>query len=105
MEIGRLCVKTAGRDAGKKCIVIDIIDKNFVMIDGETRRKRCNILHLEPLPQKLDAKKGSSYEEVKEIFKNLGIELKDRKPKAEKPSDVESKEEKQKIEKKSKSKK
>ena len=33
-EIGRLCVKIAGRDAGNKCVIVDVIDKNFVMIDG-----------------------------------------------------------------------
>lgn len=98
IELGRLCVKTAGRDAGKKCIVIDIVDKSFVVIDGETRRKRCNILHLEPLSQKLEVKKGAAHEEVKDVFKKLGIELKDKKPKEVKPevSEKDSKEGKQK---------
>ena len=49
IEIGRLCIKTAGRDAGLKCIIVDILDDKFVLIDGETRRRKCNILHLEPL--------------------------------------------------------
>lgn len=107
IELGRLCLKTAGRDASKKCLVIDIVDKNFVMIDGETRRKRCNILHLEPLSQKLEVKKGASHEEVKEVFKNLGIELKDKKPKEAKAdvSEKETKEENQKKDEKPKSKK
>ncbi len=106
IEIGRVCVKTAGRDAGKRCVVIDIIDSNFVMIDGETRRKRSNISHLEPLSQKLEIKKGASHDELKEIFQKLGIGLKDRK--TDPPSTEEIKEDKketQKLEKKSKSKK
>ena len=46
IEIGRLCVKIAGRDAGKKCVVVDVVNDNTVLIDGETRRRNCNIKHL-----------------------------------------------------------
>jgi ribosomal protein L14E/L6E/L27E len=39
-EIGRICIKLKGKeDAGKKCVIIDHIDKNHVMVDGLTRRK------------------------------------------------------------------
>lgn len=77
MEVGRLCVKIAGRDAGMKCVILQVMDKNFVLVDGQTRRKRCNIIHLEPLDQKLDLKEGASHEEVKATFKDIGIELRD----------------------------
>ena len=30
LEVGRVCIKTAGREKGKKCVVVDVIDKNFV---------------------------------------------------------------------------
>ncbi len=30
VEVGRVCMKLAGREAGKKCVVVDVIDKNFV---------------------------------------------------------------------------
>jgi large subunit ribosomal protein L14e len=73
IEVGRLCVKTAGRDAGKKCVVIEVIDSNFVMIDGETRRRKCNILHLEPLDKTADVKKGASHAEVVKVFESLGF--------------------------------
>ncbi len=33
-EVGRVAVKTLGREAGRYCVVVDIIDKNFVLIDG-----------------------------------------------------------------------
>ena len=85
-EIGRLVVKIAGRDAGKTGIVINQIDDNFVLIDGHTRRKKCNIKHLEILPQILKIKKDASHEEVKEEFKKIGLEIKDSKPKESKPS-------------------
>ncbi len=73
IEVGRLCVKTAGRDAGKKCVVIEVLDANFVMIDGETRRRKCNILHLEPLDKTADIKKNASHAEVVKAFESLGF--------------------------------
>ena len=51
IDIGRVCIKLAGRDAGKKCVIVGILDDKTVMIDGETRRRKCNILHLEPLKE------------------------------------------------------
>ncbi len=80
-EIGRLCVKIAGRDAGKRCVVVDNIDKKFVLVDGETRRKKCNIAHLEPLQEVLKIKKGASHDEVVKVFKEFGAEIKSTKKK------------------------
>ncbi|MBS3133514.1 50S ribosomal protein L14e [Candidatus Woesearchaeota archaeon] len=73
LDVGRLCVKTAGREAGKKCVIVELVDKNFVLIDGNVRRKRCSISHLEPLADTIELKKGSSHEEVVSAFKKLGI--------------------------------
>jgi large subunit ribosomal protein L14e len=87
IEIGRLCIKLAGRDAGKECLIIDIVDNNFVLVDGNTRRKKCNANHLEILPQKADIKKGASHEEVIEALKKLGVKVEKKappKPKKEK---------------------
>jgi len=81
IEIGRLCVKLAGRDAGKKALIIDILDDKFVLIDGETRRRRCNILHLEPLTQVVKIKKNSSHDEVAKALKEIGVEARETKPK------------------------
>lgn len=81
IEVGRVCVKIAGRDAGKKCVIIDNIDNSFVMIDGETRRRKCNIAHLEPLNKTVKLSKNASHDSVKKVFKEMGIELEDTKPK------------------------
>jgi len=81
METGQICVKTAGRDAGKKCIIIDLLEKNYALIDGETRRRKCNIAHLEPLNQKIDIKKGASHEEIKNVLKKIGVTTRETKPK------------------------
>jgi large subunit ribosomal protein L14e len=74
MEVGRVCVKTAGHEAGRKCVIIDIIDKTHVLITGpDVKRRRCNIRHLEPLEQKLDLDKGASDEEVKHALELAGL--------------------------------
>ncbi len=80
-EVGRLCVKLAGRDAGKKCVVVDSIDVNYVMVDGATRRKKVNIKHLEPLDQVLDIKSGASHSDVKTAFEKIGVKVVDTKSK------------------------
>ncbi|MDD2643700.1 MAG: 50S ribosomal protein L14e [Methanobacteriaceae archaeon] len=55
IEVGRVCIKTAGREAGEKCAIIDIIDDNFVEIVGQTiKNRRCNINHLEPIDQTVE---------------------------------------------------
>ena len=74
-EIGRLCMKIAGRDAGNKCVIVDIIDKNFVMIDGNVRRKKCNIKHLEPLKDVLKLNKKASHEDVTAEFKKKKLDV------------------------------
>lgn len=78
MEIGQICMKIAGRDAGKIAVIIEKVNQNFVMIDGETRRRKCNIAHLEPLQKKLEINENASHDDVKKAFKSLGIELKDK---------------------------
>ncbi|MBI2140065.1 50S ribosomal protein L14e [Candidatus Woesearchaeota archaeon] len=81
LEIGRVCIKIAGRDAGRHCAVVDILDSNYVLIDGATRRRKCSILHLEPTAQKVELKKGASHEEVKAAFAGIQLEVLATKPK------------------------
>ena len=81
IEMGRLCVKIAGRDAGKKCIIINILDDKFVLIDGETRRRKCNVLHIEPLNQVIKIEKNASHEDVSKALKEIGLEARVSKPK------------------------
>jgi len=100
IEIGRLCMKTAGRDAGCKCVVVDILDDNYVLIDGETRRRKCNVLHLEPLKEVIDIKKGVSHENVKAEFKKLKLEVRETKPKEKKERPKKVRRKKEKIEEK-----
>ena len=94
IEIGKLCVKLAGRDAGKECLIVDILDKNkqFVLIDGNTRRRKCNTNHLEILPQKADIKKGASHEEVVKALASLGVKVLPKAPPREKKAEAKPKE-------------
>ncbi|WP_423792342.1 50S ribosomal protein L14e [Methanocaldococcus indicus] len=73
IEVGRVCIKTSGREAGKVCVIVDVIDKNFVLVDGEVKRRRCNIKHLEPTDKKVDIQKGASTEEVKLALDAAGL--------------------------------
>jgi large subunit ribosomal protein L14e len=77
MEVGRICVKTVGREAGKKCIIVDMVDKNFVLITGPRtvsgiKRRRANISHLEATQEKIDVNRGATDEEVTEALKTAG---------------------------------
>lgn len=80
-EVGRLCLKIAGRDAGKKCVIVDILPNNYVLIDGAVRRRKCNLSHLEPLSQIIKIKKKASESDVAKEFKKLKIKTKTTKPK------------------------
>jgi len=70
IEKGRVCVKIAGRETGKKCVIVDVIDENFVEIVGnEVKNKRCNIKHLEPVDATVEV--SDDIEAVKEALANL----------------------------------
>ena len=74
MEVGRVCVKLAGHEAGRKCVIVDVLDKTYVLVSGpEVKRRRCNIAHLEPLDAKIEISKGASDEEVKRLLEAAGI--------------------------------
>ncbi|MBI4149698.1 50S ribosomal protein L14e [Candidatus Woesearchaeota archaeon] len=81
IEVGRVMVKTAGRDAGLRGVVVDILDERHVLIDGQVRRRKCNIAHMEPLPEQVSISKGASHEQVREALQKLGMEVAERKAK------------------------
>ncbi|MDD5087086.1 MAG: 50S ribosomal protein L14e [Candidatus Nanoarchaeia archaeon] len=96
-ELGRLCVKIAGRDAGLKCVVVDVVDDSYVMIDGQTRRRKCNIKHLEPTDKILSVKKGASHEDILKELDKEGIKVKEKKKRSKKAKTETVKEEKPKA--------
>lgn len=64
IEIGRAIVKTAGREKGMKGLIVDVVDRNFVLVDGELKRRKCNVDHIEMLPQKLEIAKNAARDDV-----------------------------------------
>ncbi|MBN1801377.1 MAG: 50S ribosomal protein L14e [Candidatus Lokiarchaeota archaeon] len=73
-DIGRLCVKTMGREAGKYCVIVDVIDKNYLLIDGlAVRRRRTNYKHVEPLAETIEIQKGANHEAVEAAIKKAKL--------------------------------
>ena len=77
IEVGRICVKQTGRETGKKCVVIDVMDKSFVLVTGPKKvtgikRRRVNINHVMPLQDKVEVKRGASDEEVASVLETAG---------------------------------
>ena len=81
-EVGRLCMKVAGRDAGKYCVVVDVLDDHYVLVDGETRRRKVNVMHIEPLNKTVELERGASHADVKKALE--GFEVRETKPKEKK---------------------
>lgn len=56
IEVGRICVKLKGRDAGEKVVVVKVLDNSYVMIRSPARKKqerKCAVVHLEPTETKV----------------------------------------------------
>lgn len=62
-EQGRVCMKLAGRDAGKLCAILER-DDDTVLIDGRTRRRYVNPDHLEPVDKVIDVDKNASANDI-----------------------------------------
>ncbi|WP_456395380.1 50S ribosomal protein L14e [Thermococcus sp.] len=79
IEVGRLAVIIAGRRAGEKVVVVDVIDRNFVLVTGaglnKVKRRRMNVKHLEPLPERVSIERGADDEAVKATLEQAGISL------------------------------
>jgi len=78
IEVGKICVKVVGREAGKKCVIVDLVDKNFALITGPktvngVKRRRANVEHLQPTTDCVGIKRGATDEEVSAALKTAGI--------------------------------
>lgn len=68
-DVGRVCVKLRGREEGSECVVVDVIDRNYVVIAGpDVKRRRVNMHHLRPLDRVVDLGRDASDEEVAAAF-------------------------------------
>lgn len=76
IDVGRVCRKTSGIEAGKLCVILAKTDKNFVVIAGPNIKKsKVNIAHLEPLPNTIKIEKNADQAEVSELLKKEGLIL------------------------------
>lgn len=74
MDIGRVCVKLRGKDAGQYCVIVDTVDKNFVTVEGENvKRGKVNKSHLEPIPYELKIKKGADSKKIVDGLKKADL--------------------------------
>jgi large subunit ribosomal protein L14e len=78
MEIGQVCIKTVGKEKGKYCVVVKKVDENFVIVSGPkaltgVKRRRANVIHLQPLQYKLEIKEDANDEEILEAWKKSGL--------------------------------
>jgi ribosomal protein L14E/L6E/L27E len=72
LQVGRVCIKKFGRDAGSRAVITKVIDGSFVNVITAIRPKerRCNVSHLEFLDEVIDTGKKDV------VNKTLGIEQK-----------------------------
>jgi ribosomal protein L14E/L6E/L27E len=70
LQVGRVCIKKYGRDAGSRAVITKVIDGSFVNVITASRPKerRCNVSHLEFLDEVIDTGKKEL------VNKTLGIE-------------------------------
>ena len=78
IQIGRIIVKTNGREAGKKAVVVDLINQNYVLVTGpksisSVRRRKCNIAHLEPTDKLISVKRDATDEDISAAIEEAGL--------------------------------
>ena len=91
IEVGRISVKITGREAGYKGVIVDLIDKNFVLFTGPkkingVKRRRVNTGHIEPTKEKVEIERGASDEDITKSIEVAG--LTDYMKKVVKPTDL-----------------
>ncbi|MCX8185105.1 MAG: 50S ribosomal protein L14e [Sulfolobales archaeon] len=78
VEVGRVCVKIAGREAGRKAVIVDLVDENFVVVTGPknltgVKRRKVNVKHIEILDRKVEISRSASDEEVLKALETAGL--------------------------------
>jgi large subunit ribosomal protein L14e len=78
IETGQICIKTHGREKGRKCIVVERIDKNFVLITGPkeitgVRRRRTNVDHISPTKKEISIKPGAEDKDIVKVLESADM--------------------------------
>lgn len=71
LEEGTVCIKTRGREAGKRMVVLDFDKKTgMATVQGPNVKKRkCNPRHLLLTGKKVSVKKNLTKKELEELIK------------------------------------
>lgn len=77
-NVGRVCIKTVGRETGSYCVIVDEMEGRFVVVTGpkhlsSVRRRKCNIRHLEPLETVISIEKGADDDAVEKALGEAGL--------------------------------
>ena len=69
ISIGRIVTKIMGREAGRRAVVTEIIDKSFVEVSGPyeltgVKRRRVNMAHIEPTKYSLEITKSDNSDDT-----------------------------------------
>jgi large subunit ribosomal protein L14e len=78
IDTGRVCIKTAGREKGLYCVVVEKVDDKFVIVSGpksitRVRRRKCNIAHLDFLPEKFDIPEKADDSVIENAWKSSDL--------------------------------
>jgi len=70
LETGSVCVKTAGRKANEKVIVLEMDkEKHYATVIGpNVKKKKCNLRHLIPTGRIVKAGKNVSQKELENLL-------------------------------------
>jgi len=79
VEVGRVCVKLRGREVGRRCVIVDIIDRNYVLVTGPedltgVRRRRANMDHLKILNERIGIDRNATDEDVRVAIRNKDVD-------------------------------
>jgi len=78
IELGRVVLKIAGREAGKYAVIVEKINNDFVLITGPksitgVKRRKCNIDHIEPTEHKFEIDSKADDATIESMWKNSGL--------------------------------
>lgn len=75
VKVGDVALKTAGRDAGNLCVLVDILDEKYAVVDGNVRRRKCNMKHLVFLGKDVSLGKNSTRQDILNALKKSGFKF------------------------------
>jgi large subunit ribosomal protein L14e len=74
LEVGRVCYKLAGRDSNNVCAIVEVVDDKYVVVDGNVRRRKVNVAHIEPTAKTVEVGSGST-EDVTKALEGAGFTI------------------------------